>query len=107
MASPQLVPGTPGTYNPFATYEKNGTRLFTNGALQSAIDLAVKEVGDSQVAIVAHHEYDQHGNENTNITKLSAVAKTKDGKFSVMVGAFKDWSSGDLGAGAKIAWKPF
>lgn len=107
MDSKPIPPLTPSNYNPFATYEKNGTRFFTNGALQSAIDLAAKEVGDSQVAVVAHHEFDQHGNENTNVTKLSAIAKTKDGKFSIMVGAFKDWGSGDLGAGAKVAWKPF
>lgn len=95
-------------YNPYATYElPNGLRKFTNAKLQSAIDDAIASAGDSHFVVVGHHEFEQDGAENKNITKVSALVRMADGKFSVAVGGYKDWSKGDLGAEAKIVWKPF
>jgi len=105
---PQLTPGLPVlSYNPYATYEKAGARYFTNGALQSAIDLAAARIGDAPFVAVAHHEFNQDGTENTNVTKLSFLVKTPDGKLSVAVAAYKDWNQKTQGAGAEIAWRPF
>lgn len=100
-------------YNPLATYEApGGLRRFSNAKLQSAIDDAIASAGDSHFVVVAHHVYEQNGNEMTNgaltnITKVSALVRMQDGKFSLAVGAYKDWTKGDLGAEAKVVWKPF
>lgn len=98
---------TPKTANPFGVTKVGGLRVFSNEKLQNAIDMAVADAGDAPFVVVAHHEFDQHGAENTNVTKLSVVGKTADGEWTVVAGAFKDWTSGDLGAGAKVVWKPF
>lgn len=98
----------PAQYNPFAKYEApGGIRKFTNAKLQSAIDDAIASAGDSHFVVVAHHEYDQAGTANTNVTKLSALVRTSDGKFTLAVAAYKDWTSGDQGGEAKVVWKPF
>jgi hypothetical protein len=108
MSTP-LTPGVARTsYNPFAQYElPGGLRKFTNAKLQSAIDDAIASAGDAHFVAVAHHEFDQSGVANTNVTKISALVRTSDGKFTLAVGAYKDWTAGDLGAEAKVVWKPF
>lgn len=93
--------------NPFGLTKIGGQRFFSNEKLQNAIDMAVADASDAPFVVVAHHEFDQHGNENTNVTKLSVAGKLADGKVTIVAGAFKDWTSGDLGAGAKVVWKPF
>lgn len=99
---------TPAPYNPFAQYQTpEGIRKFTNAKLQSAIDDAIASAGDSHFVVVGHHEYEQDGTVNTNVTKVSALVRTSDGKFTLAVGAYKDWSNGDLGGEAKVVWKPF
>lgn len=94
-----------------AVTEKNGIRRFSNARLQAALDSAIAEMGpDDHVAVVAHHVYHDDGTEIENVTVLSAVVRPpKDSKFkdvSIMVGGFKDWTKGDLGAEAKVVWKP-
>lgn len=104
MSTP--VPEKP--YNPLATYTApNGLRRFSNAKLQSAIDDAIASAGDSPFVAVAHHVYEQNGVEVDNVTKVSALVRMQDGKFSLAVGAYKDWTKGDLGAEAKVVWKPF
>lgn len=102
------LPMPPVPYNPWAYYESpGGVRKFTNGALQSAIDDAIAAAGDAPFVVVAHHEYLQSGTIADNTTKLSALVRLGDGKFSLAAAVYKDWNSGDLGAEAKAIWKPF
>lgn len=85
-----------------------GLRRFVNPNIQAAVDSALSELGpNDQVAVVAHQVYNADGTVVTNKTMLSAVARTKDQKWSVMVAGYKDWSHGDLGGEAKVVWKPF
>lgn len=103
MSTPIATP-----YNPLATYEApGGLRKFTNAKLQSAIDDAIASAGTSHFVAVAHQVYEQNGDHIENITKVSALVRMQDGKFSLAVGAYKDWTKGDLGAEAKVVWKPF
>lgn len=95
-------------YNPLASYEApGGLRRFSNAKLQSAIDDAIASAGDAHFVAVAHHVYEQSGEEVENVTKVSALVRLADGKFSLAAGAYKDWNKGDLGAEAKVIWKPF
>ena len=95
-------------YNPLATYEApGGLRRFSNSKLQSAIDDAIASVGDAQFVAVAHHLYEQDGTQVENVTKVSALVRMQDGKFSLAVAGYKDWTKGSLGAEAKAIWKPF
>ena len=98
--------GTP--YNPFAKYEApDGIRRFTNAKLQSAIDDAIAAAGDSHFVAVAHHEYSQDGTADMNVTKVSGLVKTSNGRFTLVAAAYKDWEHGDLGVESKVVWKPF
>ena len=94
-------------YNPYATYDQGGIRKFTNAKLQSAIDDALAAAGDSHFVVVGHHEFNQDGSQVENVTKVSALVRMADGKFSVAVAGYKDWTKGDMGAEAKVVWKPF
>lgn len=85
----------------------DGVRIFSNPHIQSVVDEAMRNMdeGDRYV-IVAHHVYDNDGQRIENVTKVSAIFKlTENGKWSIGVGAYKDWSGGDLGAEAKIVLK--
>lgn len=92
-------------YNPYAIREQNGIRTFENAKLQSVIDDAVQAVGDRHFAAVAHHVYHNDGTVVENVTKVSLLVKVGGG-FSLAAGAYKDWTSGDLGAEAKAIWVP-
>lgn len=99
---------TPFPYNPLATWEApGGLRKFSNAKLQSAIDDAISSAGDAHFVVVAHQVYEQNGAAVDNVTKVSALVRTSDGKFSLAVGAYKDWTKGNLGAEAKVIWRPF
>jgi hypothetical protein len=85
-----------------------GVRYFQNASIQRAVDEALAELGpDTPVAVVAHQTYNNDGTVIENKTTLSAAARNKDGKWSIMVAGYKDWTRGDLGAEAKVVWKPF
>lgn len=106
MSTNVPVPAVP--YNPFAQYQlPSGVRKFTNSRLQDAIDDAIASAGDAHFVVVGHHEYNQTGGINENVTKLSALVRTSDGKYTLSLGAFKDWNKGDQGVEAKVVWKPF
>ena len=105
MSTPPLPPTT---FNPLSTWQTpGGIRKFSNAKLQSAIDDAVASAGDAHFVVVAHQVYQQDGTAIENVTKVSALVRMADGKFSLAVGAYKDWTKGDLGAEAKVVWKPF
>ena len=88
--------------NSLLTEAAPGIRKFSDARINIAIESALAEMKpDEKVAIVAHHVYT--GGEN--VTKLSAVYRLGP-TFTVMAGAFKDWTKGDLGAEAKVVWKP-
>lgn len=102
MSTPTATP-----YNPLAKYTTpDGLKRFTNAKLQSAIDTAIASAGDAPVVVVAHHLYEQNGSAVENVTKASILVRLPHG-FSLMAGGYKDWSKGDLGAEAKLVWKPF
>jgi len=102
------TPASGAAYNPLATYEApSGLRRFSNSKLQSAIDDAIASAGEAHFVAVAHQVYQQNGDQVENVTKVSALVRLQDGKFSLAVGAYKDWTKGDLGAEAKVVWKPF
>lgn len=90
-------------YNPLAKWEdSNGIRRFSNAKLQSAIDDAFKVLPEGKhAAIVAHHVYEQNGDEITNVTKVSVFIKGPAG-FTLAAAGFKDWDKGDVGAEAKL-----
>lgn len=106
MSTP--VPMNTAAFNPLATYQTpGGLRKFSNSKLQDAIDDAIASAGDAHFVAVAHQVYHQDGTAIENVTKVSALVRMQDGKFSLAVGAYKDWTKGDLGAEAKVVWKPF
>ncbi|HEY6547627.1 MAG TPA: hypothetical protein VI589_06965 [Vicinamibacteria bacterium] len=97
--------GTP--YNPLSRYTtEEGLKRFTNSKLQSAIDAAVASAGDAPVVVVAHHVYEQDGAKTENVTKASILVRLPAG-FSLMAAGYKDWQDGNLGAEARVVWKPF
>lgn len=104
MGTPLATP-----YNPLAKYKgADGIVRFSNTRLQAAVDDAAKALGaDDHFAAVAHHVYNQDGTEVENVTKVSAIVRTKDGKLSLAVAGYKDWSKGSLGGEAAVVWKPF
>lgn len=105
MSTP-ITPTHP--YNPLSTWQTpGGLRKFSNAKLQDAIDDAISSAGDAHFVVVAHQVYHQDGASIENVTKVSALVRMADGKFSIAVGAYKDWNKGDLGAEAKVVWKPF
>jgi len=84
-----------------ATYLSGGIRRFSDARIQAAIDSALAEAKpEDKVCVVAHHTF--AGGEN--VTKLSVMVRLPAG-FSVMAGAFKDWSKGDVGAEGKIVFR--
>jgi len=91
-------------YNPLAKWEdSNGVRRFSNARLQSAIDDAIAAIpADKHAAFIAHHVYRQDGTRVESIAKVSAFVRGPAG-FTLAVGAYKDWSRGDLGVEAKLA----
>lgn len=89
-----------------ATYQSGSIRRFSNLQIQAAIDSALAEAKpEDSVVVVAHHVYNSDGTKVENVTKLSALVRLPAG-FSLMAGAYKDWTKGDLGAEGKIIWKP-
>jgi len=101
--------GVGSGYNPLSVWQDpNGVRKFSNAKLQSAIDDAIAASGDSHFVAVAHQVYNQNGDQIENVTKVSLLVKLDSaGKFSIAAGGYKDWTKGDLGAEAKVIWKPF
>ncbi len=85
----------------------DGLRRFSDTRIQTAIDsaLAALEPGKS-LAVVAHHVYHNDGTAVENVTKLSLVVRLPAG-FSVAAAAYKDWTSGELGAEGEVVWSPF
>lgn len=83
--------------------ETNGIKRFSDARIQAAIDSALAELGPNEpIAVVAHHIYNSDG---TNRTQLSAAIRLGN-DWSIMAAGYKDWTKGDLGAEAKVVWKP-
>jgi hypothetical protein len=99
MTTPTLPQLTPLT-----TYTSGPIRRFTDARIQAAVDEALMEAGPNDPVVVVAHQVWLPG-EGVNKTVLSAMVRLPAG-FSVMAGGFKDWTKGDLGAEAKIIWKP-
>ncbi len=99
-APPGWVPPAPRL---LPTYEAGGIRRFSDARIAAAVDEALAELGpDDKLAVVAHQTYSSTGE---SITKLSVVYRLGS-DFSVVAAGFKDWNRGDLGAEAKVVWKP-
>ena len=97
----------PTAVDPLKLYASGPFRRFTNPYTQAALDSALGEVSaDDPVVVVAHQVYNNDGTKIENMTTLSAVVRLKGG-FSIMMGGYKDWTKGDIGAEGKIVWKPF
>lgn len=88
-----------------ATYQSGQIRRFSNLQIQAAVDSALAEAKpEDKVVVVAHHVYNSDGTVVENVTKLSAMVRLPAG-FSLMAGAYKDWTKGDIGAEGKIIWR--
>lgn len=75
---------------------------FNDQRIQETIDNVLSGVEpDDKLVVVAHHVF---RNDGTNVTKLTALYRLPAG-FSVVAGAYKDWSKGDAGAEGKIVFR--
>ena len=84
------------------TFQTGTLRRFSDDRIQAAIDSALAEAKpEDKMVVVAHHAYNSDG---TNVTKLSVLYRLPAG-FSVVAGAFKDWSKGDQGVEGKIVFR--
>ena len=85
-----------------ALFQTGTLRRFSDERIQAAIDNAFAEAKpEDKLVVVAHHVFNSDG---TNVTKLSALYRLPAG-FSVVAGAYKDWTKGDMGAEGKIVFR--
>jgi hypothetical protein len=102
MHKDRSIMSTPIPVKPPMLYQTGTLRRFSDDRIQAAIDNALAEMKpEDKMAVVAHHVYNSDG---THITKLSAVYRLPAG-FSVVAGAYKDWTKGDQGIEGKIVFK--
>lgn len=93
MPAPALTP---------TLYQTGTLRRFSDDRIQSAIDSALAEMKpEDKIAVVAHQVFNSDG---TNQTKLSVVCRLPAG-FSVVAGAYRDWTKGDYGGEGKIVFR--